>query len=72
VGSSLETTVTCTCSNGTISFDTTHSTSIPPHSDTRDDVRSDARTASTPTTSVQNVVPSSEVARAAAGAQRPT
>jgi len=39
--------------------DTTHSTSIPPHSNTRNNVRSNARTASTPTTSVQNDAPSS-------------
>ena len=51
---------------------TPHTTSIPPHSSTRNNVRSDARTASTPTTFVQNVAPSSAVARAAAGAQRPT
>jgi hypothetical protein len=52
--------------------DATHSTSIPPHSNTRNNVRSDPRTASTPTTSVQNVAPSSAVARAAAAAQRLT
>ena len=50
--------------------DTTHSTSIPPHSNTRNNVRSDARTTSTPTTFVQKVAPSSALARAAAGAQR--
>ena len=51
--------------------DSAHTTSIPPHSNTRNSVRSDARTASTPTTFVQNVAPSSAVARAAAEAQRP-
>ena len=54
-----------------LSPDTAHTTSIPPHSKTRNNVRSDARTASTPTTFVQYVAPSSAVARAAAGAQRP-
>jgi hypothetical protein len=49
-----------------------YSTSIPPHSNTRNNARSDARTASTPTTFVQNVALSSAVVRAAAAAQTPT
>ena len=48
-----------------------HLTSIPPHSNTRNKSRSDARTKLTPTTRAQNVAPSSAVARVAACSQNP-